>query len=100
MNAFFRHGGDEDIWRTVVPFDLQFSFYQEMVLLSTQNDIGISAISNFKKFYAYLYGHFLNQNCQSHKKAPLDLTILKEETFAGRNFRGSGKPPNIYISRK
>ena len=25
---------------------------------------------------------------------------LKEETFAGRNFRGSEKPRNIYISRE
>ena len=30
----------------------------------------------------------------------LPLTTLKEETFAGRNFRGSEKPQNIYISRE
>ena len=28
------------------------------------------------------------------------VTTLKEETFAGRNFRGSEKPRNIYISRE
>ena len=27
-------------------------------------------------------------------------STLKEETFAGRNFRGSGKPQNIYISQE
>ena len=29
-----------------------------------------------------------------------DKSTLKEETFAGRNFRGSEKPRNIYISRE
>ena len=90
-----------------VPLDLCEMYRPIEIMLTNINkfDIGTAAVAYYNVCFNKM-GFLTHGTAYMHVKQEIRLCpctllyTLKEETFAGRNFRGSEKPRNIYISRE